>query len=123
MEQRLTPEFFCGSAVAALAGILFGMALHVPWQKHPGGPQILSRPPELAAAADPSADSPPAPAASPTELADLDTTHVRPDPLPVTRLHPEMFNVQPAAAGEAERQDADDLVADDAPPPLPRDLD
>jgi hypothetical protein len=34
-----------------------------------------------------------------------------------------MFDVQPAAADQVERQDADDLADDDAPQPQPSDLD
>ena len=107
MEQRVTPEFFCGAGVAALCGLLFGLVLHIPWQKHPGGPQILfgsaqaaepSRPISREAAVG-------AAQAAPTEIADLDTSYVEPAPLPVVRLHPEMFDVQPAAAGDAERQE------------------
>lgn len=122
MRERLTPEFFCGSAMAALTGLLFGLMLHIPWQKHPGGPQILSR--AQAAEAHPAKSSPAnAVAGGPAELADFDDGPVPPDPLPVVRLRPEMFDTQPAAADDAERRDVDELLADEAPPPPSHDLD
>jgi hypothetical protein len=124
MEQRLTPAFFCGSAIAALTGLLFGVVLHLPWQKHPGGPQIQVAAAQAAEPAHPAVDDATVDVAAsiPVESADLDSGPVTPDPLPVTRLHPELFDVQPAATDETERQDADDLAADVAPPE-PRDLD
>jgi hypothetical protein len=121
MEQRLTPKVFYGSAIAALTGLLFGLLLHTPWQKHPGGPQILFSRAEAAERLDPGADNPPAGQPDPVELADEDTGHAPPDPLPVTRLHPEMFDVQPAA-DETQRRAVDDVVADQPQTP-PRDVD
>jgi hypothetical protein len=116
MEQRLTPEFFYGSAIAALCGLLFGLLLHAAWQKHPGGPQILFG---SAQAAEAVPDSRQVDQPASVELVDNDTGHVTPDPLPVTRLAPHMFEVQPAAADEAKRQAIDEVVADDAPQALP----
>jgi hypothetical protein len=123
MEQRPTPEFFSGAAIAALCGLLFGLLLHTPWEKHPGGPQILFG---SAQAAEPSRPAPREDAAdsgpsAPTEVANPDTGYVRPDPLPVTRLAPQMFDVQPAAAEEAERRNVDEVVDEGAPQPSPRD--
>jgi hypothetical protein len=124
-QQRLKPEpeFFSGSAIAALVGLLFGLMLHVAWQKNPGGPQIVSAAKAASAARAPSADDPPANPPGGVELADQDSGPVAPAPLPVTRLAPQMFEVQPAAAGEAEREDAVGLAADDAPQPASRDFD
>jgi hypothetical protein len=123
MEQRLTPEVFYGSAIAALCGLLFGLMLHTAWEKHPGGPQILfSRAEAAEAHPDPAASSDAIAASNQTEVADLDVGYLPPDPLPVTRLHPEMFDVQPAAADEAEREDVDDLAAEEPPSAPPRDL-
>jgi len=125
MEQRLTPEVFYGSAIAALCGLLFGLLLHIAWQKHPGGPQILLSRAEAAEVVRPTVDDAAVavPAADPIEVADQDTALVPPAPLPVTRLHPEMFDVQPAAAGEAQREDVGELAADADPQAPPRDLD
>ena len=119
MEQRLTPAVFSGSAISALVGLLMGVLLHLPWEKHPGGPQILLSAAEAAQPARPAPDEAvEAPAPEPIQTADLDTGYAPPTPLPVTRLHPEMFDVQPAAAEDAERQDVDGLAtADEAPPP------
>jgi hypothetical protein len=111
MGQRLTPEFFYGSAISALCGLLLGLMLHVAWQNNPGGPQIQL--PESVAAA-----TAVSPAAEPVE-AGLDAGHTRPSPLPVTRLAPQMFDVQPAAADGTQRDDAGDLVVDAAPPAPP----
>ena len=124
MEQRLSQEVFYGSAIAALGGLLFGLLLHIPWEKHPGGPQILLSRAEAAEPVRLSADdlTADAPVDRPTEVADEDTGHVPPDPLPVTRLRPGMFDVQPAAADEEQREDVDDAVAD-AAPQAPHDLD
>jgi hypothetical protein len=118
MEQRLTPGLFCGSAVAALTGLLFGLLLHVPWAKHPGGPRILFSRAEAAEPAHPAAVPP-----EPVEAADLDTRHVAHHPLPVVRLRADMFDVQPAAADGAQRKSVGDLVVDAAPPAPPRDFD
>ena len=129
MEQKLTPGFFYGSAIATLVGLLFGLMLHAGWEQRPGGPRILF---STAAAAEPThpgayASAEDGPAADQVELADLDTSYATPDPLPVTRLAPQMFDVQPdvqpAAADEAERQDADDVIADDVQQSPPRDTD
>ena len=125
MEQRLSQEVFYGSAIAALCGLLFGLLLHIPWEKHPGGPQILFSRAEAAEL--PRVDAENLVAAASTdrqvEVADEDVSHVTPDPLPVTRLRPEMFDVQPAAAGDDEREDIDDVAADDAPQASSHDLD
>jgi hypothetical protein len=122
MDQRPTPEFFCGSAIAALTGLLFGLLLHTPWEKHPGGPQILFSTAAAAELARPAGadDAVQASTPDPVENADLEPASVTPAPLPVTRLSPEMFDVQPAAADEAERRDVGDLTADAVPPPCPR---
>ncbi len=117
MEQRLTPNAFYGSAIAALAGLMLGLAFHGAWEKHPGGPQILFSAAQAAVTHPDPADSVEAIATTDqTEVADLDTGYVKPDPLPVVRLHPEMFDVQPAATDGAERTDADDLVKDNSEP-------
>ncbi|MGZ3276217.1 MAG: hypothetical protein ACXU82_16730 [Caulobacteraceae bacterium] len=118
MEQRLEPEVFYGSAIAALCGLMFGLMLHVAWEKHPGGPQILlfSRAEAAEAHPDPAEPEETVATADQALAADLDTGYLPPQPLPVTRLHPEMFDVQPATAGDVERQDVDDLAADAAPP-------
>jgi len=123
MRERLEPEVFYGAAIVTLCGLLFGLALHVAWSKHPGGPQIVTPSAAAAEAAHPVADKAPADPPAPVELAQQDSGPVAPDPLPVTRLAPEMFDVQPAAADQVERQDADDLADDDAPQPQPSDLD
>jgi hypothetical protein len=129
MEQRVTPGFFYGSALAALVGLLLGLMLHGSWEKHPGGPHIwfssaaaeaLAKPAE-AAGDQPAADEAPPPPEQ-AQLAVLDAGYVPPDPLPVIRLDPDRFDPRPAAAEDAERQDVDDLVAD-APPAPPPDLD
>jgi hypothetical protein len=124
MEQRFTQEFFYGSAIAALTGLVFGLALHIPWEKHPGGPQILFSRAEAEEVVRPdSKDAKGAiPEADQIEVADQDTSPLPPDPLPVTRLAPQMFDVRPGAADEAERQAVDDLVADDGPPASSSDL-
>jgi hypothetical protein len=123
MDQRLTPELFCGSAIAALAGLLFGLLLHVPWAKHPGGPQILFSTAQAAEPVRPLPADAAAAAPAPAETAALDTRYGPPAPLPVVRLRPDMFDVQPAAAGEAGREDIDDLLVDAAPPAPPGDFD
>ena len=123
MDQRLTPEFFYGSAIAALTGLLFGLMLHAGWEKRPGGPQLLFSSAAAEALYSPTTDDQAAAQPSPINVADLDTGYIAPDPLPVTRLNPEMFEVQPAAAGETERQDADTDVADAAPQAPRPDLD
>ena len=123
MEERIEPEAFYGAAIAALVGLLFGLLLHTAWQNHSGGPRIIlsSTVAAAPARADAAASPDNAPAGQPdaVQLAEEDTGPVTPDPLPVTRLAPEMFpdmtDVQPAAADEAERQDADDVTAGDAP--------
>jgi hypothetical protein len=124
MEEKLKPGFFYGSAIAALVGLLFGLLLHIPWEKHPGGPRILF---STAEAAEPvRSDATDSPASrletSPTAVDDDDTGPVPADPLPVTRLNPGMFNVQPAA-DEARREDVDDSVAADASQASARGLD
>jgi hypothetical protein len=123
MEQRLTPEVFYGSAIAALCGLLFGLLLHAGWQRHPGGPRILFSSAEAAELAHADADTPRTAQPDPVVLADDNCSYVPPDPLPVTRLAPQMFDVQPAAADEAERQSVDDVVADDAPQASPGEAD
>ena len=125
MEQRLSQEVFYGSAIAALCGLLFGLLLHIPWEKHPGGPQILFSRAEAAEPVRLNAEVPAAQARMdrPTEVADEDTGPVPPSPLPVTRLRPQMFDVQPAAADEEQREHVDDAVADAAPQAPPHDLD
>jgi hypothetical protein len=126
MEQRLSQEVFYGSAIAALCGLLFGLLLHIPWEKHPGGPQILFSRAEAAELPRVDAEklAAAAPADRPIEMADEDTGHVPPEPLPVTRLRPQMFDVQPAAADDEQRVGVDDAIADaDAAPEAPRALD
>ena len=125
MERRLTQEVFYGSAIAALCGLLLGVLLHTPWQNHPGGPQILFSRAEAAEVVRPDAEDPAAepPALAPAEVIDEDTSYAPPDPLPVTRLHPEMFDVQPAATADEQREGDDDAAADAAPQVPPRDLD
>jgi hypothetical protein len=122
MEQRLPPTVFYGSAIAAALGLTMGLALHGPWNNHPGGPQLwLSSAaaqalvdPDAAGSAYPDLDQPP----DQTQLADLDSEDA--DPLPVVRLDPGRFDVvAPSAAGEAQRADKD-TAPDDAtaePPP------
>ncbi len=122
MDQRLTPEFFYGSAVAALVGLLFGLMLHAAWQNNPGGPRIMPNARAVAEAVSPGTDHPPATPAAPIELADQEAGPVAPDPLPVTRLSPQMFEAQPAAEDE-QRERTDDTAADAAPQAPPRDLD
>jgi len=119
MEYRPVPEVFYGSAIAALSGLMFGLMLHAAWEKRPGGPQILSSAAHAATVASATPEDAPTVGPQSVDLADLDTGPVPPSPLPVTRLHPEMFDVQPASTGEAEREDVDDLLVD-APPPAPR---
>ena len=123
MEQRLVPEFFYGSAIAALCGLTAGLMLHAGWKHHPGGPQILFSAAEAAEPHNPVADDSPSPPAAPVQTADLGVGYAPPTPLPVVRLRPDMFEVQPAAADEAQRADVDDLLAEPAPPAPPRDLD
>lgn len=120
MEQRVTPGLFYGSAFAALIGLLMGLALHGPWESHAGGPQIwfssaaaeeLKRP---ATAEDAIA------AVAPEELqqvAEIDTAYIPPNPLPVTRLAPDRFEVAPASADTVEREAIDDETADAASAP------
>jgi hypothetical protein len=120
MEQRPTQGAFYGSAIAALGGLLIGLLLHGAWQKRPGGPQILLASPAAAEPARPAADDQPSAARGGAVLAGLDPSRVAPDPLPVTRLAPDMFDVQPAATGGVERQDVGDQVADAAPQAPPR---
>jgi hypothetical protein len=107
MEQRLTPEVFYGAAIAALIGLVFGLLLHIGWEKHPGGPQILFSAAEAAEPVRPAI-------VDGAEVADLDASPVEPTPLPVVRLHPEMFDVKPAAADEIQRQDAGETPTEDA---------
>jgi hypothetical protein len=123
MEHRPTPQVFYGSAIAALCGLLLGLLLHAAWQKHPGGPQILFSRAEAAEAVNRNANAPAADPPDSVELTDDDAGYVTPDPLPVTRLAPQMFDVRPAADGEEERQPVDDLAAEDAPRAPPRDVD
>jgi hypothetical protein len=123
MDQRLTPEFFYGSAIAALCGLLFGLMLHAAWQRHPGGPRILFSSAAAAEVVDTHADAAPTDQPEPVVLADDDTGYVAPDPLPVTQLAPQMFEVRPAAADETERQAVDEVVADDTPQAPSRDVD
>jgi hypothetical protein len=128
MDQRLKPAVFYGSAIAALAGLLFGLLLHTGWRNHSGGPQIVFASAAAAELAKPDTDAPTTDQPGPdqpaaVQAADEDTGPVTPDPLPVIRLAPEMFDAQPAAADEAERQDVGDVVADVAPQAPPRDFD
>ncbi len=125
MDQQPTQEVFYGSAIAALCGLVFGLMLHIPWEKHPGGPQILFSRAEAAEVVRPAAEDTAAEvrAVDQVEVADEDTGRVPPAPLPVTRLHPEMFDVQPAATDDERREDVDDVAAEDAPQNPPRDLD
>src|SRR5437879_1052728 len=112
MEQRLTPEFFMGSAIAALFGLAFGLLLHGPWQKNAGGPQIWFASAAAEALVQPSGEDDPVSSPQPLELADFDTGYVPPTPLPVTRLDPARFDpdrvdVRPAQADDAERLDSE----------------
>ncbi len=130
MLDRLTPGAFYGAAISALSGLALGLLLQQPWQKHPGGPQILfnsaaaaelSRPPS-------SDDNASAPfedqqARGNAQLAALDAAYndpgyIPPDPLPVTRLDPGRFDVKPAA-DQIEADEADDVdEAPDEPRPV-----
>jgi hypothetical protein len=125
MEGKLTPGVFYGSAIAALCGLLLGLMLQQPWQKHPGGPQILFASAAAAELARPAntEDEAAAPAeddqqaVGAAQLASLDATYndpgyIPPDPLPVTRLDPDRFDVTPAGAEPVEVQAADDLDSD-----------
>jgi hypothetical protein len=120
MEQRVTPGLFYGSALSALIGLVFGLALHGPWESHPGGPQIwfssaaaeeLKRPATAEDAIAAVAQD------EPQQVAELDTTYLPPEPLPVTRLDPDRFDPKPAATDPAERVEVEDQVADAAPTP------
>ena len=124
MDQRVTPGFFYGSAMAALVGLLAGLVLHGPWESHPGGPQIWFSSAAAEELAKPIGDAdltaPPAGDlagdagdAGATQLAELDAGYVEPSPLPVIRLRPERFDVRPASANMAARVD-DDLAEADA---------
>lgn len=136
MLDRVTPGAFYGAAIAALCGLLLGLILQDPWQKHPGGPQILFNSAAAAELARPAkADDASAPPENPQaagneQLAGLDAAYndpgyIAPDPLPVTRLDPDRFDVKPAAAepaeldgggdDEAQQQTADAAVASAAP--------
>ena len=123
MEHRPVPEVFYGASIAALTGLLCGLVLHAAWEKKPGGPQILFGAAQAAAAGNATSDDTSAAEPQSLDVADLDTGPVPPNPLPVIRLHPEMFDVQPAAAGKAEREDVDDLLVDAPPPAPPRAID
>jgi hypothetical protein len=122
MEQRPTPAFFYGSAAAALVGLLFGLALHAAWQKNPGGPQMIAAK-AASEVVNPGTGDPPTGRPAPVELADQDASPAPLAPLPVTRLAPQMFDVQPAAADPAERQDVAGVLAGDVPQPPPGGLD
>jgi hypothetical protein len=118
MEQRPTPAFFYGSAAAALVGLLFGLTLHAAWQKNPGGPQMISAATAAVPAVSPGTRDIRASQPPPTELADQDAGPATPNPLPVTRLAPQMFDVLPAATDPAQRRDAAEVIAGDAPQSL-----
>jgi hypothetical protein len=120
------PALFNGSAIAALVGLLIGLVLHDPWTNHAKGPQIWLSSAAAAELAQPATDARLAdiePDRVEPQLADLDVDYVPPDPLPVTRLAPDRFDVHPAAADDAQREDADDEVADAVPPTASTDLD
>src|SRR4051812_2014917 len=114
MEQKVTPGFFYGSALATLIGLVLGLALHGPWESHPGGPQIwfssaaaeeLKRPvaaEDQARIPDPTQDV--------QQVADTATSYVPQEPLPVTRLDPDRFDPKPADADPAEREDVDEIA-------------
>jgi hypothetical protein len=116
MMDRITPGAFYGAAIAALCGLLMGLMLQQPWQKHPGGPRILLASAAAAELARPPSDDDRASASSEdpqaegnVQLAALDATYndpgyIPPDPLPVTRLDPDRFDVQPAA-DQIEREE------------------
>jgi hypothetical protein len=129
MEDRVTPGAFYGSAIAALIGLAMGLMLHGSWRNHSAGPQLLLSSAAAAELARPAGDDddqqavpePETPTDS-EQLADLDTGYVDPTPLPVTRLDPDRFDVQPAA-DDVARQDVDDDSPDAEPAPTVRDLD
>src|SRR5690348_13985943 len=126
MLDRLTPGAFYGAALAALCGLLMGPMPQDPWQKHPGWPQILFNSAAAAELAKPAGQDASAPAdadpqaAGNEQLASLDATYndpgyITPTPLPVTRLDPDRFDVQPAEAGPPEFEDVDEVGAVDSP--------
>ena len=123
MEQRLTPELFSGSAIAALTGLVFGLMLHAGWENRPGGPQLLFSSAAAETLYKPTTDDQAATEPGLIDVADLDADYVPPDPLPVTRLDPGRFDMRPAAAEAEQREDVDDPVADAAPQAPRRDLD
>ena len=115
MEQRVTPGLFYGSAFAALIGLLMGLALHGPWESHPGGPQIWFSSAAAEELKRPATTVDAIAAVAPEEsqqLAELDTAYVTPEPLPVTRLDPDRFDVAPASADTVEREAVDNETAD-----------
>jgi hypothetical protein len=120
MEQKVTPDFFYGSALAALIGLLAGLVLHGPWENHARAPQIWFSSAAAEQLARPQTNTDAVAAVQPEQpqqqFADLDVGYLPPDPLPVTRLAPERFDPRPAAS-EVEREDVDDLAADAAPAP------
>src|ERR1700761_2020236 len=120
MEDRVTPGAFYGSAIAALCGLAMGLMLHGAWSNHTHGPQLQLSSAAAEELARPADDDAPQAASEP--VADLDTSYVDPTPLPVTRLDPDRFDVKPAAAEGAAREDAD-ASADAQPAPAVRDLD
>ena len=128
MEQRVTPSLFYGSAFAALIGLVMGLALHGPWASHPGGPHIWFSSAAAEELARPATDEDAVASAAtqadqPQQVAELDTTYLPPDPLPVTRLAPDRFDVKPAATDDAMREDVADETADAAPAPATSALD
>jgi len=124
MEDRVTPGAFYGSAIAALIGLAMGLMLHGSWQNHSAGPQLLLGSAAATQLARPAGDNDAqaAPVSAPQQTADLGASYVDPDPLPVTRLDPDRFDVKPAAE-DVVRADVDDQTADAESAPAARDLD
>jgi hypothetical protein len=106
-----------GGAVAAVAGVSLGMALHRPWQDFDGAqaPGILFPAARAAERAPRTLTASDRPEDDPMQYAG----YLPADPLPVTRPDGSPLDAVPAVQ-DAQREDADQALAEDsaAPPPV-----
>jgi hypothetical protein len=121
MDRHVTPFPFYGAAIATLAGLAAGLALHGPWQSHAGGPQLLLASAAAAELARPVDETDIIQASIPLEqtayadIALADMGQIPADPLPLTRLTRSGGRALPAQA-EIEPVSADATDSSDPAP-------